>query len=94
MNYVTSEPNGKLDWVLEMLMAFITGCIIGAVTVYSCTKQSTPVENTAKIDSLITVNDSIYVHYRQSFRQARVHPASHHHHSPPVSELLSDRPDL
>ena len=24
MNLVESEPNGKLDWVLEMLMAFIT----------------------------------------------------------------------
>ena len=61
MNYVTSEPNGKLDWVLEMLMAFIAGCIIGAVTIHSCTNQSTPVENTAKIDSLITVNDSIKI---------------------------------
>lgn len=61
MNQVVSEPNGKLDWVLEMLMAFITGCVIGAVTLRSCTKQNTPVENTAKIDSLITVNDSIKI---------------------------------
>lgn len=61
MNRIVSEPNGKLDWVLEMLMAFITGCIVGAVIFHSCTKQSTPVENTAKIDSLITVNDSIKI---------------------------------
>ena len=61
MNQVVSEPNGKLDWVLEMLMAFIAGCIIGAVTLYSCTKENKPVENTAKIDSLITVNDSIKI---------------------------------
>lgn len=61
MNRVESENNGKLDWVLEMLMAFITGCIVGAITLHSCTKQSTPVENTAKIDSLITVNDSIKI---------------------------------
>ena len=61
MNQVVSEPNGKIDWVLEMLMAFIAGCFVGAVTFYSCTKQSTPVENTAKIDSLITVNDSIKI---------------------------------
>jgi hypothetical protein len=61
MNRVESENNGKLDWVLEMLMAFITGCIVGAVTFNSCTKQNTPVENTAKIDSLITVNDSIKI---------------------------------
>lgn len=61
MNLVESEPNGKLDWVLEMLMAFIAGCIVGAVTFHSCTKQSTPVENSTKIDSLITVNDSIKI---------------------------------
>ena len=61
MNNVESENNGKLDWVLEMLMAFFFGCIVGAVTLHSCTKQSTPVENTAKIDSLITVNDSIKI---------------------------------
>lgn len=61
MNRVESENNGKLDWVLEMLMAFIAGCIVGAVTLHSCTKQSTPIENTAKIDSLITVNDSIKI---------------------------------
>lgn len=61
MNQVVSEPNGKLDWVLEMLMAFIVGCIVGVVTFHSCTKQSTPVENSTKIDSLITVNDSIKI---------------------------------
>ena len=61
MNRVVSEPNGKLDWVLEMFMAFIAGCIIGAVTIHSCTNQSTPVENSTKIDSLITVNDSIKI---------------------------------
>lgn len=61
MNQVVSEPNGKLDWVLEMLMAFICGCIIGVVTFHSCTKANTPVENTAKIDSLTQVNDSIKI---------------------------------
>ena len=61
MNRVESENNGKLDWVLEMLMAFITGCIVGAITFHSYTKQSTPVENSTKIDSLITINDSIKI---------------------------------
>ena len=62
MNQVVSEPNNnKLDWVLEMLMAFIAGCVVGAFTLHSCTKQSTPVENSTKIDSLITVNDSIKI---------------------------------
>ena len=61
MNRVESETNGKLDWVLEMLMAFVAGCFVGAITLYICTKQSTPVENSTKIDSLITVNDSIKI---------------------------------
>ena len=61
MNQVVSEPNGKLDWVLEMLMAFITGCIVSAIALHNYTKQSTPVENSTKIDSLITVNDSIKI---------------------------------
>ena len=61
MNRVESENNGKLDWVLEMLMAFVAGCIVGAITLHSYTKQSTPVENSTKIDSLITVNDSIKI---------------------------------
>ena len=62
MNRVVSEPNNnKLDWVLEMLMAFIAGCIVGVVTLHSCTNQSTPIENSTKIDSLITVNDSIKI---------------------------------
>ena len=61
MNCVESEPSSKLDWVLEMLMAFIAGCVVGAVMLHSCTKQSTPVKTTAKIDSLITVNDSIKI---------------------------------
>ena len=61
MNSVESENNGKLDWLFEMLVAFITGCIIGAVTLYGYTKQNTPVENNTKIDSLIAVNDSIKI---------------------------------
>ena len=61
MNRVESENNGKLDWVLEMLMAFVAGCIVGAITLHSYTKQSNPVENSTKIDSLITVNDSIKI---------------------------------
>ena len=74
MNRVESEPNSKLDWVLEMLMAFIAGGIIGAVTIHSCTNQSTPVENTAKIDSLITVNDSIKIKVEKldSIKDAKV----------------------
>ena len=74
MNQVVSEPNGKLDWVLEMLMAFIIGCIIGAVTLYSCIKENKPIENTAKIDSLITVNDSIKIKVEKldSIKDAKV----------------------
>ena len=61
MNQIESEPSDKLDWVLEMLMAFFFGCIVGAITLHSCIKQSTLVENSTKIDSLITVNDSIKI---------------------------------
>ena len=74
MNRVESENNGKLDWVLEMLMAFIAGCIVGAITFHSYTKQSTPVENSTKIDSLITVNDSIKIKVEKldSIKDAKV----------------------
>lgn len=61
MNQVESENNGKLDLVLEMIIAFIIGCIVGAVTLHGCIKQSTTIENSTKIDSLITVNDSIKI---------------------------------
>ena len=61
MNSVESEPNDKIDWVLEMIIAFIIGYIVGIITLNSYTKQNTTVENSTKIDSLITVNDSIKI---------------------------------
>ena len=61
MNRVESEPNGKIDWVVEMIIAFIIGYIVGIITLNSYTKQNTTVENNTKIDSLITVNDSIKI---------------------------------
>ena len=75
MNRVVSEPdNNKLDWVLEMLMAFIAGCVVGVFTFHSCTNQSTHVENSTKIDSLITVNDSIKIKVEKldSIKDAKV----------------------
>ena len=61
MNSVESEPNGKIDWVVEMIIAFIIGYIVGIITLNSYTKQNTTVENSTKIDSLITVKDSIKI---------------------------------
>ena len=61
MNRIESEPNDKIDWVLEMIIAFIVGYIVAAITLHSFTKQRTPVENSTKIDSLITINDSIKI---------------------------------
>lgn len=61
MNRVESEPNGKIDWVLEMIIAFIVGYIVGVITFNIYTKQNTHVENSTKIDSLTTVNDSIKI---------------------------------
>ena len=61
MNRVESEPNGKIDWVVEMIIAFIIGYIVGIIILNSYTKQNTTVENNTKIDSLITVNDSIKI---------------------------------
>lgn len=61
MNNVESEPNSKIDWVLEMIIAFIIGYIVAAITLHIYTKQSTTIENSNKIDSLITVNDSIKI---------------------------------
>ena len=61
MNSIESEPNGKIDWVVEMIIAFIIGYIVGIITLNSYTKQNTTVENNTKIDSLITVNDSIKI---------------------------------
>ena len=61
MNSVESEPNSKIDWVVEMIIAFIIGYIVGIITLNSYTKQNTTVENSTKIDSLITVNDSIKI---------------------------------
>ena len=61
MNSIESEPNGKIDWVVEMIIAFIIGYIVGIITLNSYTKQNTTIENSTKIDSLITVNDSIKI---------------------------------
>ena len=74
MNNVESEPNSKIDWVVEMIIAFIIGYIVAAITLHSFTKQSTPVENSTKIDSLITVNDSIKIKVEKldSIKDAKV----------------------
>lgn len=61
MNSVESEPNGKIDWVLEMIIAFIIGYIVAAITLHVYAKQSTTIENSTKIDSIITINDSIKI---------------------------------
>jgi len=68
------EPRTKMDWFLEMIMAFAFGCVVGAATLHGCTKQSTTVENTAKIDSLISVNDSIKIKVEKldSIKDAKV----------------------
>lgn len=61
MNRVESEPNGKIDWIVEMIIAFTVGYIIAAITLHVYAKQSTTIENSTKIDSLVTVNDSIKI---------------------------------
>ena len=61
MNNVESKPNGKFDWLLDMFTAFVSGCIVGVATLHGCTKQSALVERNTKIDSLVTVNDSIKI---------------------------------
>ena len=59
MSYTESEPNNKFAWVLEMLIAFSAGCIFGVVMFHSYIKENKPANNTTKIDSLVTINDSI-----------------------------------
>ena len=74
MNNIESEPNGKIDWVVEMIIAFIIGYIVGIITLNSYTKQNTTIENSTKIDSLITVNDSIKIKVEKldSIKDAKV----------------------
>ena len=60
MNDLNSEYKAKLYWLCEMIMFFVFGYIIGAVTFNKRYKDYTPIDN-AKIDSLITVNDSIKI---------------------------------
>ena len=61
MNYVESEPNGKLDWVLEMIMAFIFGLFVGCFGTARYYQTRAPKEDYTKIDSLSQVNDSIKI---------------------------------
>jgi len=74
MTQFESEPRTKMDWFLEMLMAFAFGYVVGAATFYSCTRESTPVERNNVIDSLVTVNDSIKIKVEKldSIKDAKV----------------------
>lgn len=61
MNYVESEPNGKFDWVLEMIIAFACGLFIGCIGTVRYYQTRAPKEDYTKIDSLSQVNDSIKI---------------------------------
>ena len=61
MNNTEYEISRKFDWFLEMLIAFSIGCFVGVLSFYRYNKSNKPINNTTKIDSLITVNDSIKI---------------------------------
>ena len=61
MNYVDSESNCILDFVIKIIMAFTLGLFIGCFGTYKYYQTKVPKENYTKIDSISKVNDSIKI---------------------------------